>query len=66
MRAQMKTISLKIEQELHAVLPELSRLNAHKPISEVIRRLLWQEVDRLGLGKRSQARPVGRRHRYST
>lgn len=66
MRRRLKPLSVKIEPELHAKLPELSAAHSHATAGEIIRRLLWQEIERLALGDRSDAAPIRNRRRYTT
>jgi hypothetical protein len=59
-------LTVRIEPELHAILPELSRLNSQRSIGEIIRRLLWNECDRLNLRTPAQSSRTKGRHRFTT
>lgn len=66
MKRKPKLLSVKIELPLHALLPELSSAHRGMSISEVTRRLLWQEIERLGLGTRDGTRVLNGRRRFNT
>lgn len=46
-----KSVTFRLEPTMHAQLPELSRLHGGKTLSQILRRLLLQELQRLGLAK---------------
>lgn len=66
MRRASKMLTVRVEPQLHAILPELSRLNSHRSIGDIIRRLLWAECDRLALRTPSTSQRAEGRRRYTT
>jgi hypothetical protein len=66
MRTKGAIVSFKAEATLKALFPEMSRLHGNKAISAVIRRLLWQEAERLNLVKPDEERHIRTRHRHRT
>lgn len=66
MRRTQKMLTVRIEQSLHAQLPEMSRLHSNRSVGEIVRRLLWQEVQRLGLSVPMTGEKAKGRHRYTT
>lgn len=48
-KAKMKPTTVKLDVELHALLPAISRAHSNKSIGSIIRNLLWIEAERLEL-----------------
>jgi len=65
-KAKLRVTTVKIDAALHAALPELSRAHNGESFSGIVRKLLWQEIDRLGLMFVDHANKARSRKRATT
>jgi hypothetical protein len=64
-KPKLKVTTIKIDESLHAALPELSRAHNNESFSGIVRKLLWQEIARLGL-MFVEPGPKAKSHRRAT
>lgn len=65
-RDKMQVLSIKLEPELLAIIPQISTAHSYDSIGSIIRQMLWTEAKRLRLiPDDKEPRPVGRK-RYRT
>lgn len=65
-KPRLKVRTIKTDLELDALLPQLSQAHSGESFSGIVRKLIWQEIDRLGLRAKGDREKATSKRRHTT
>lgn len=65
-KPRLKVRTIKTDLEMDALLPALSAAHSNESFSGIVRKLLWQEIDRLGLRPKGEREKAQSKRRFTT